>query len=118
MSPGSMNPTSVKSLDLHFTKQADNAQAGPVTIKKGGFGTVQGNMQVRGDVYDYAGWTSTAGSALNRGARKDDLQELLEGDSGKAQWIFEYKVVFWSSIFTGCLARFHDALAFLRNLFE
>ena len=28
------------------------------------------------------------------------------------------KVVFWSSIFTGCLARFHGALAFLRNLFE
>ena len=84
MSPGSMNPTSVKSLDLHFTKQADNAQAGPVTVKKGGFGTVQGNTQVRGDVYDYAGWTSTAGSALNRGARKDDLQELLEGDEWKS----------------------------------
>jgi hypothetical protein len=84
MSPGSMNPTSVKSLDLHFTKQADTAQAGPVTVKKGGFGTVQGNTQVRGDVYDYAGWTSTAGSALNRGARKDDLQELLEGDEWKS----------------------------------
>jgi hypothetical protein len=79
-----MNPTSVKALDLHFTKQLDNAQAEPITVKKGGIGTVQGNTQVRGDVYDYDGRTSTAGNAPNRGARKDDLQELLEGDEWKS----------------------------------
>jgi hypothetical protein len=122
MSPGSMNPTSIKSLDLRFTKQVDKAQAGTVTVTKGGFGTVQGNTPVREDVYDYAGRTLTAGSALNRGrrssnSRRDDLQELLEGDEWKSPLDFEYKIVFWVSSFIGYLARFHYILAFSWNIF-
>ncbi len=95
-SPGSMNPTSVKSLDMHFTKEIDEYQARPVTIRKGGFGTGQGQGEKpeREDVYDYDGRTLTAGSALTRRRRPslnshgDDLQEVLEGDEWKSSLDF------------------------------
>lgn len=88
MSPGSGNPTSVKSLDLHFKKEIAESQVGAVTVRKGGFGTGQWQEKKTGeeDAYDYDGRSSTAGRALTRrrrrslGSRADDLQEVLEGD--------------------------------------
>jgi protein SERAC1 len=79
MSPGSMNPTSVKSLDMHFKKQGDGGQAGALTVKKGGFGTGEREWKGRGreEIYDREGRSTTAAKAYGRNRpRRSSLEGL------------------------------------------